>query len=87
MSLFFINVFKIHGRFTSWEEFEEDHGNGTNEGYDTLHKLLEPFILRRVKKDVEKSLPAKVTNKTSDPYYKRIRLLEKLTEWLQIDRN
>jgi chromodomain-helicase-DNA-binding protein 1 len=25
-----------------------------------LHKQLEPFILRRVKKDVEKSLPAKV---------------------------
>ncbi|QQP39891.1 ChromodomainhelicaseDNAbinding protein 1like, partial [Caligus rogercresseyi] len=25
-----------------------------------LHKLLEPYILRRVKKDVEKSLPAKV---------------------------
>lgn len=25
-----------------------------------MHKQLEPFILRRVKKDVEKSLPAKV---------------------------
>lgn len=25
-----------------------------------LHKKLEPFLLRRVKKDVEKSLPAKV---------------------------
>uniref|UniRef100_A0A4X1TQ45 Uncharacterized protein n=1 Tax=Sus scrofa TaxID=9823 RepID=A0A4X1TQ45_PIG len=29
-------------------------------GYASLHKELEPFLLRRVKKDVEKSLPAKV---------------------------
>uniref|UniRef100_A0A8C2CZE1 Chromodomain helicase DNA binding protein 2 n=1 Tax=Cyprinus carpio TaxID=7962 RepID=A0A8C2CZE1_CYPCA len=29
-------------------------------GYQSLHKVLEPFLLRRVKKDVEKSLPAKV---------------------------
>lgn len=29
-------------------------------GFSTLHKELEPFLLRRVKKDVEKSLPAKV---------------------------
>ncbi|KAJ8953271.1 hypothetical protein NQ318_015853 [Aromia moschata] len=31
-----------------------------HEGYGKLHRQLEPFILRRVKKDVEKSLPAKV---------------------------
>ena len=31
-----------------------------NQGFSTLHKELEPFLLRRVKKDVEKSLPAKV---------------------------
>ena len=29
-------------------------------GYQKLHRELEPFLLRRVKKDVEKSLPAKV---------------------------
>ena len=34
---------------------EEKHS-----GFSTLHKELEPFLLRRVKKDVEKSLPAKV---------------------------
>ena len=36
--------------------------SNTNEkkGYAKLHKVLEPFILRRVKKDVEKDLPAKV---------------------------
>ena len=26
----------------------------------SLHQQLQPFLLRRVKKDVEKSLPAKV---------------------------
>ena len=31
-----------------------------NKGFSSLHKELEPFLLRRVKKDVEKSLPAKV---------------------------
>uniref|UniRef100_A0A8C4JKW4 Chromodomain helicase DNA binding protein 1 n=1 Tax=Dromaius novaehollandiae TaxID=8790 RepID=A0A8C4JKW4_DRONO len=40
--------------------FEEEHGKGREFGYASLHKELEPFLLRRVKKDVEKSLPAKV---------------------------
>lgn len=47
-------------RFTTWAEFEQEHENAANKGYGRLHKQLEPFILRRVKKDVEKSLPAKV---------------------------
>ena len=47
-------------RFSSWEDFEEEHGKGREYGYASLHKELEPFLLRRVKKDVEKSLPAKV---------------------------
>lgn len=47
-------------RFQSWEEFEKEHENAATKGYGKLHKQLEPFILRRVKKDVEKSLPAKV---------------------------
>lgn len=50
----------IYSRFTTWEEFEKDHENSAQKGYDKLHKQLEPFILRRQKKDVEKSLPAKV---------------------------
>jgi len=29
-------------------------------GYKNLHRELEPYLIRRVKKDVEKSLPAKV---------------------------
>ncbi|KAL3289544.1 hypothetical protein HHI36_022961 [Cryptolaemus montrouzieri] len=47
-------------KFVTWEEFEKEHGNTEKKGYGRLHKQLEPFILRRVKKDVEKSLPAKV---------------------------
>ena len=50
-------------RFSKWEEFEEVHGeygSGDGSGLASLHKELEPFLLRRVKKDVEKSLPAKV---------------------------
>uniref|UniRef100_A0A3B3D652 Chromodomain helicase DNA binding protein 2 n=1 Tax=Oryzias melastigma TaxID=30732 RepID=A0A3B3D652_ORYME len=46
--------------FDSWEDFEDEHGKGRDNGYQSLHKVLEPFLLRRVKKDVEKSLPAKV---------------------------
>lgn len=49
-------------RFDDWERFEEEHKNyQDHEGIAVLHKKLEPYLLRRVKKDVEKSLPAKVT--------------------------
>ncbi|XP_065165028.1 chromodomain-helicase-DNA-binding protein 1 isoform X1 [Atheta coriaria] len=47
-------------KFASWAEFEQQHEDASTKGYGKLHKQLEPFILRRVKKDVEKSLPAKV---------------------------
>ncbi|XP_055489251.1 chromodomain-helicase-DNA-binding protein 1 isoform X2 [Leucoraja erinacea] len=47
-------------KFSSWEIFEEEHGKGREVGFASLHRELEPFLLRRVKKDVEKSLPAKV---------------------------
>ncbi|XP_077119538.1 chromodomain-helicase-DNA-binding protein 2 isoform X2 [Ranitomeya variabilis] len=47
-------------KFEYWEDFEDEHGKGRENGYQSLHKVLEPFLLRRVKKDVEKSLPAKV---------------------------
>ena len=50
-------------RFNSWEQFEADHsqfneGDGTRLG--ELHHELEPFLLRRIKSNVETSLPAKV---------------------------
>ncbi|GIZ00654.1 chromodomain-helicase-DNA-binding protein 1 [Caerostris extrusa] len=47
-------------KFASWAEFEEEHKETADKGYPKLHKQLVPFLLRRVKKDVEKSLPAKV---------------------------
>ncbi|XP_057666900.1 chromodomain-helicase-DNA-binding protein 1 isoform X1 [Diorhabda carinulata] len=47
-------------KFETWEEFEKEHEHASTKGYNKLHKQLEPCILRRVKKDVEKSLPAKV---------------------------
>ncbi|XP_042268294.1 chromodomain-helicase-DNA-binding protein 2 isoform X2 [Thunnus maccoyii] len=52
--------FLMPDKFVSWEDFEDEHGKGRENGYQSLHKVLEPFLLRRVKKDVEKSLPAKV---------------------------
>ncbi|XP_022047027.1 chromodomain-helicase-DNA-binding protein 2 isoform X3 [Acanthochromis polyacanthus] len=52
--------FLMPDKFHSWEDFEDEHGKGRDNGYQSLHKVLEPFLLRRVKKDVEKSLPAKV---------------------------
>lgn len=47
-------------RFETWDDFERAYGLSTEKSYAKLHKALEPYILRRVKKDVEKSLPAKV---------------------------
>lgn len=52
--------FIMPNKFESWEDFEKEHENAAQKGYSKLHKQLEPFIIRRVKKDVEKSLPAKV---------------------------
>merc|ERR1719402_859276 len=63
------------------ESFNEEYGsnNALKRGYARLHKHLEPFILRRIKKDVEKSLPSKVEqilrvdmSKLQKQYYKYI---------------
>ena len=48
-------------RFDNWESFERQHdGDKMKTSVHRLHQQLEPYLLRRVKKDVEKSLPAKV---------------------------
>ena len=46
----------------SWEEFEAQFGSQEDreKGYIKLHTLLKPYIIRRMKKDVEKSMPKKV---------------------------
>jgi len=46
-------------KFDSWEEFEYKYVGKNETGFQSLHKVLQPFLLRRVKKDVEKSLPQK----------------------------
>ena len=49
-------------RFPQWEEFELQYSTSQmKDGYQKLHRELEPFLLRRIKKDVEKSLPSKVS--------------------------
>ena len=45
------------------------------EGIDRLHSILRPFLLRRLKKDVEKSLPPKVEHVVPCPLSKRQREL------------
>ena len=49
-------------KFNQWEEFDEKYSSVLKDGlkFQDLHKELQPYLLRRVKKDVEKSLPAKV---------------------------
>ena len=75
--------FILPERFDSWERFNERHGDGRGDsnGFSALHRELEPFLLRRVKKDVEKSLPAKVEQilrvemtRLQKQYYKYVHL-------------
>ncbi|KAM3715807.1 Chromodomain-helicase-DNA-binding protein [Dirofilaria immitis] len=47
-------------KFDNWSEFEAQHHDSDHKTIASLHRKLQPFLLRRVKKDVEKSLPAKV---------------------------
>lgn len=51
--------FIMPSKFPTWQDFEYEHKDSANKGYSKLHKQLEPYLLRRVKKDVEKSLPSK----------------------------
>lgn len=53
-------------RFPSWEDFDRAHAEVDHKGISSLHKKLEPYLLRRVKKDVEKSLPPKVSENLVD---------------------
>ncbi|XBW36214.1 hypothetical protein QEN19_001794 [Hanseniaspora menglaensis] len=52
--------FLMPGKFTIDQEIDFENQDKEQEDYITnLHKRLQPFILRRLKKDVEKSLPGK----------------------------
>jgi len=50
----------LSDRYDRWEDFESRHNSADKTGFQNLHAELQPYLLRRVKKDVEKSLPAKV---------------------------
>jgi len=52
--------FIMPNKFDSWPRFEGEHAAKKEVGYTSLHKAVQPYLLRRVKKDVEKSLPQKV---------------------------
>lgn len=51
--------FIMPNKFDDWPDFEEKYSSQDKTGFAGLHKQLEPYLLRRVKKDVEKSLPSK----------------------------
>eukprot|EP01105_Mastigella_eilhardi_P016031 TRINITY_DN367_c0_g1_i1.p1 TRINITY_DN367_c0_g1~~TRINITY_DN367_c0_g1_i1.p1 ORF type:complete len:1920 (+),score=577.29 TRINITY_DN367_c0_g1_i1:54-5762(+) len=61
------NVFQSHSQFRDWfanpvtSMVEAESGRAVNEELiGRLHSVLRPFLLRRLKKDVEKQLPRKV---------------------------
>lgn len=71
--------FIMPGKFPEWSSFEAEHKDSYQKGFSRLHGQIRQFLLRRVKKDVEKSLPAKVEQilrvemtKTQKQYYKWI---------------
>ena len=52
--------FLMPEKFNSWAEFEQKYATISQESQvSSLHEQLRPHILRRVKRDVEKSLPPK----------------------------
>eukprot|EP00092_Neocalanus_flemingeri_P005977 GFUD01006438.1.p1 GENE.GFUD01006438.1~~GFUD01006438.1.p1 ORF type:complete len:2243 (+),score=699.78 GFUD01006438.1:100-6828(+) len=58
-----MNYLQLHNiNIDSWDDFESNYGTQEDRasGYVKLHSLLKPYIIRRMKKDVEKSLPPKV---------------------------
>ena len=56
-----LNYLKLRD-IEDWPTFEQQYGKPEDvaNGYIGLHSLLKPYIIRRLKKDVEKSLPPKV---------------------------
>ena len=74
------HIFESHKEFKDWFS---NPVNGMVEGSETvnhelierLHHILRPFLLRRLKKDVEKSLPPKIEHVVPCPLSKRQREL------------
>ncbi|KAL6073870.1 ISWI chromatin-remodeling complex ATPase CHR11 [Balamuthia mandrillaris] len=57
------DVFGSAEDFDSWFNLGEMGGNNQNDMVEKLHKVLRPFLLRRLKSDVERNLPPKVETK------------------------
>lgn len=53
------DVFESSEQFDQWFNLDIDDNNEKNKLISQLHKILRPFMLRRLKADVEKSLPPK----------------------------
>jgi SWI/SNF-related matrix-associated actin-dependent regulator of chromatin subfamily A member 5 len=53
------DVFASSEQFDEWFNLDIDDANEKNKLISQLHKILRPFMLRRLKADVEKSLPPK----------------------------
>ncbi|GMI09136.1 hypothetical protein TrVE_jg12629 [Triparma verrucosa] len=53
------DVFSSSEQFDEWFNLDIDDGESKKELIGQLHKILRPFMLRRLKADVEKSLPPK----------------------------
>ena len=66
------HVFQSHSEFREWFSnplntmIETENVSDNQEIVSRLHSVLRPFILRRLKKDVEKQLPRKYEVRTSD---------------------
>jgi SWI/SNF-related matrix-associated actin-dependent regulator of chromatin subfamily A member 5 len=53
------DVFSSSEDFDNWFKLEGNDNNSQMEVVQKLHKVLRPFLLRRLKSEVEKSLPPK----------------------------
>jgi SWI/SNF-related matrix-associated actin-dependent regulator of chromatin subfamily A member 5 len=53
------DVFASSEQFDEWFNLDIDDNEEKNKLISQLHKILRPFMLRRLKADVEKSLPPK----------------------------
>lgn len=53
------DVFASSEQFDEWFDLDIDDADEKNKLISQLHKILRPFMLRRLKADVEKSLPPK----------------------------
>ncbi|KAL3313840.1 transcriptional regulator [Cichlidogyrus casuarinus] len=52
--------FIMPSRFEDWDQFQAQYSVADSKVFQELHRVLAPFLLRRVKKDVEHSLPSKI---------------------------